>query len=163
VVDETLAPQEVVLSLARQKALAVVPGLGAQEAKTVVLAADTIVVLDKQILGKPSSQNEAKEMLSRLSGRCHQVFTGVALYSGGKIFDGFETSSVYIRKLDNKEIERYVQTGEPDDKAGAYALQGIGSAFVEKIEGCYTNIIGLPMPLTVRLLREAGFSLLGLP
>jgi septum formation protein len=128
-----------------------------------VLGADTVVVIDGRVIGKPGSRKQAIEMLSRLSGRCHEVFTGVALVesSGSVPSTGYEVSRVYMRPIHAREMEAYVDTGEPMDKAGAYALQGIASAFVERIEGCFTNIIGLPVPLVVRLLRGAGVPVLG--
>src|SRR5262249_43826865 len=109
--------------------------------------------------------DEACAMLSRLSGRCHEVFTGVAIMElpQDKVEADYEVSRVHFRKMEPREIESYVATGEPMDKAGAYALQGTGSAFVERIEGCFTNIIGLPIPLVVQMLRRLGISILGLP
>lgn len=130
-----------------------------------VLGADTVVVLDGEVLGKPSSESDACAMLARLSGRAHDVYTGVALLD---LASGTEqccqvVSRVTFRKMQTAEIEAYVSTGEPMDKAGAYALQGTGSAFVERIDGCFTNVIGLPIPHVVQLLRRAGVAILGLP
>ncbi len=137
----------------------------ATPAASVILGADTIVVLDEHILGKPNNRDEAVEMLSLLSGRCHQVVTGCAAIRlpDNDMQTGYEVSQVYFRTLDRREIESYVATGEPDDKAGSYALQGAASAFVERIDGCYTNIIGLPMPLVIKMLRQFGIGVLGLP
>lgn len=136
----------------------------------VVLGADTMVVLHGDLLGKPGSKEEAVEMLNRLQGRPHLVHTGLVVLTGtpGKTrypeeFQAVETSKVYFRTLDQREIEAYVETKEPMDKAGAYALQGIGAALVEKIEGCVSNIIGLPVPKSVEILRKAGINILGLP
>ncbi len=161
-------PGEIVLALSRAKAEEVALALkesGKESAgDLVVLGADTIVVLGADILNKPASREDAYSMLSRLSGKCHQVYTGVTLVklSDFSHLEGFEVSRVVFRSLDPREIEAYIDTGEPMDKAGAYALQGTASCFVEAIEGCYTNIIGLPVPLTTALLRQAGISVLGL-
>jgi septum formation protein len=162
--DRSWRPEKVVLELARTKAEDVARTLPPGE-NYIVLGGDTIVVLDEQVLGKPSSKDDACDMLRRLSGRSHTVYTGLAVLHlpGGEVKQGFERSDVTFRKLNDKEIISYVETGEPMDKAGAYALQGIGSAIVEKISGCYTNIIGFPMPLLVRLLRESGVAILGTP
>ncbi len=122
----------------------------------IILGADTVVVLDGDILGKPRSSEDACLMLQRLQGRWHEVYTGVAVLADTKELTGYEATRVRFCPLSNLEIKSYVQTGEPLDKAGAYALQGIGSAFVERIEGCFTNVIGLPLPLTMRLLKASG-------
>jgi septum formation protein len=162
--DPKMTPEQVVTSLACLKAEHVAKHkLNGQS--SLVIGADTIVVLDGKILGKPNDDDEACAMLKLLAGNCHKVFTGVAIYrpADGKQLVDYAISSVYIRNLEDKEISAYVKTGEPLDKAGSYALQGSGSAFVEKIEGCFTNVIGLPMPLTVKLLRQAGVSIFGLP
>jgi septum formation protein len=131
----------------------------------VILAADTVVVVDQKILGKPESKEHAFEMLMSLSNKVHEVYTGVSVaklnYNYHK--QDFAISKVFFRKLDPIEIKSYINTNEPFDKAGAYALQGIASCFVEKIEGCYTNVIGLPMPLTINMLRDSGIQILGLP
>jgi septum formation protein len=161
-------PQEVVVELAYAKAKAVADLLNGQKQEPgacLILGADTIVVLGREIMGKPSSREDAYQMLMRMSGRCHKVFTGVALLNAtdGTVVKDYAQSDVYFRSLDPTEVRSYVKTDEPMDKAGAYALQGTASCFVEKIQGCYTNIIGLPVPLTVRLLRQSGVSVLGLP
>ena len=143
-VDETRLPDEppvhFVQRLAQKKACAV----SAQE-NQLVLAADTVVVLDEQILGKPSSAEEAEAMLASLSGKTHQVMTGVCLRGRGfeKLF--CVTTEVVFRPLAPEEIRRYVQTGEPMDKAGAYAIQGGAAGMVREIHGSYTNVVGLPL------------------
>ena len=123
----------------------------------VVLGADTVVVLDGNILGKPGSPEEAQEMLARLSGHEHEVITGVALVQSGdanrKVVT-HETTTVFFRELTKREIADYTATGEPLDKAGAYAIQGIAGRFVTRLEGCYFNVMGLPVALVDRLLRE---------
>jgi septum formation protein len=130
-----------------------------------VLGADTIVVIDGRILGKPSDEAEAVEMLSILSGRTHIVFTGYAIVNSGypemKIV-ACARSEVFIRTLSKAEIQSYVLTGEPMDKAGAYAIQGVGAAIVERIYGSYTNVVGLPLCEVARDLKKRGiFDFLG--
>lgn len=170
-VDESIDssdPAFVVEDLAEAKARAVGAQasrmLSAASGTMLVLGADTIVVLDNEILGKPRDKDDAVRMLKQLSGRSHQVFTGVSLVRipGDKVRTIHTMTDVHFRDLDLSEIKAYVETGEPMDKAGAYALQGIASAFVRKIEGCYTNVIGLPVPDTVALLREHGVEVLGI-
>lgn len=161
-------PAEVVHFLAEAKAQAVAAQIKDREpngAHSLVLGADTIVVLGNEILGKPANREHAYQMLMRMSGRHHRVFTAVCLIDvyGAQTTTKHEVSSVYFRSLDPAEVRCYVKTEEPMDKAGAYALQGTAGAFVDKIEGCYTNIIGLPMPLTVSMLRQAGLKVLGMP
>ncbi len=166
IIDEKLTPAELVVDLATAKAQEVVARIAASTCgATVVLGADTVVVIDGAVIGKPVSRSQAIEMLSRLSGRCHEVYTGVCLIDvpTGDVTSAYEVSKVYMRALEAAEIEYYVETEEPMDKAGAYALQGAASAFVERIDGCFTNIIGLPIPLVVRLLRDCGIEILGLP
>lgn len=128
----------------------------------VTLAADTIVVLDGELLGKPENPGEARDMLGRLAGREHQVLTGVAVFDGAaeRLVAGLEPSMVTIAALTAEEIAWYVATGEPLDKAGSYAIQDLGALFVERVEGNYTNVVGLPLPLTYRLFEELGFNLL---
>ena len=138
--------------LARDKAAAVAPRFP----NRVVVGADTVVVLDGAVLGKPADDAAAIGMIGRLSGRCHDVLTGVALRLGGRVLGGVEVTRVTFATLDAARIRWYVETGETGDKAGAYAVQGIGSRFVERIEGSYTNVVGLPIPLVDRLLRQFG-------
>lgn len=170
-VDETIpdgvTPEELVEMLARKKAEDVLNSLVPHK-HLVIIGADTMVVLDGKLIGKPTSVEDAEEMLSRLSEHTHIVVTGVTVLEKRgdkelKRFQHVEKSYVTFRKLEQAEIKAYVDTKEPMDKAGAYALQGIGAALVEKIEGCYTNIIGLPVPETVLMLRQAGVNILGLP
>lgn len=180
-----LKPAELVVSLASSKAQDVAGRMPAEDAvdneaaslpagdtagsitagtRALILGADTIVVLNDQVLGKPVSKQDACRMLAVLSGQCHQVYTGIAIVElpSRMIRTSYEVSNVYFRRLEEAEIESYVATGEPMDKAGAYALQGIGSAFVEKIEGCFTNIIGISVPAVVAMLRQFGVPVLGL-
>jgi len=140
--------------LARQKALAVAQ----RRPKDTVLGADTVVVVDGQLLGKPSDAADAARMLRLLSGREHQVITGVCLVVGGKPSVASETTTVTVSELTDKDIAAYVASGEPMDKAGAYAIQGIASRWIPRIEGDYSNVVGLPVALLWRLLREVELS-----
>ena len=121
-----------------------------------VLAADTIVVVAEEIFGKPVNVTEATAMLSRLSGRSHHVITGVCLLNAQCGVEESQTveTEVFMRRLDTADIEGYIATGEPMDKAGAYGLQGIGGCLVQRIEGSYSNVVGLPLCETVELLRR---------
>jgi septum formation protein len=171
-VDPNLSPEELVIELATRKAQAVQAKLLDEKIplsndKTIIIAADTIVFCGGNVLNKPSSKKEAVEMLSYLSAKTHQVYTGVTVLAfeeahSSTIMNSFsDVSKVRFRELSPFEIEAYVETGEPMDKAGSYALQGVGCALIESIEGCYTNIIGLPMPKLVLLLRSMGVEALG--
>lgn len=122
--------------------------------KTIV-AADTIVLCDGRVLGKPRDDDESAGMLSYLSGRMHEVITGIALISRpNKRIVEMERTKVYFRKLTSEEIAIYVNTGEPRDKAGGYAIQGYGSVLVDRIEGCYFNVVGLPVPRLFGMFRR---------
>lgn len=147
VVPENAQPQDVVMSLALQKAQAV----AAEHENAVVVGSDTVVALDGKILGKPYSEQEACEMLRSLSGRTHKVFTGVAIVGGGKVKNFFDETDVEFYPLDDGEIRKYVATGEPMDKAGAYGIQGKGAVLVRKINGDFFNVMGLPIS---KLYRE---------
>ena len=149
-------PAAYVVRVAREKAAAV----ARRFPQALVLAADTIVVLDGEILGKPQSAADARRMLARLSGRQHTVLTGLALLRSCPELMLCDTVStrVRFRELHCEEIAHYVASGEPLDKAGAYAIQGDAAAFVAAIEGCYTNVIGLPRRRTAALLRTAGLE-----
>ena len=124
-----------------------------------VLGADTTLELDGKIIGKPDSPAHAAAILRELSGRTHQVLTAVALAEGGQTRERLSVSQVHFRRLEEDEIRRYIATGEPMDKAGAYGIQGRAAVFIEEIHGSYTGIVGLPLFETASLLREAGFSL----
>ncbi|MFH0960515.1 MAG: Maf family protein [Pseudomonadota bacterium] len=149
------SPERQVQRLAAEKAA----DIAKKYAGSWVLGADTIVVIDGRILGKPSDRAEAESMLSTLSGRTHNVFTGYSImnlsFPGSNIV-GFSRSEVMIRKLSHDEIQGYVDTGEPMDKAGAYAIQGVGAAIVEKVCGSYTNVVGLPLCEVARDLKKLG-------
>ena len=122
-----------------------------------VIAADTIVVLGETILGKPADDADAKRMLRELSGRAHEVKTGTAVLYQEKTVLKVVTTKVFFRRLTEKEIDWYVQTGEPLDKAGAYGIQGKGAVLVEKIEGSYDNVVGLPLTAVYEILKDHLF------
>ncbi len=167
IADPDMPPDELVVRLATDKARAVVEkiDLAGPVEDVLVMGFDTTVVLRGRVLGKPASAEEAADMLKAMSGRSHFVYTGVALLKcpEGAVSTAWQRSYVCFRTLAIEEINAYVATGEPMDKAGSYALQGAASAFVERIEGCYTNVIGLPVPLLVTMLRSYGISVLGCP
>jgi septum formation protein len=137
--------------LARDKARAVF----ARHPESAVLGADTVVVVDEHLLEKPSGQADAARMLRLLSGRTHQVITGVCLVAPDFEQSEAEITQVIFSPLSEGEIAAYVASGEPLDKAGAYAIQGMASRWVERIEGCYFNVVGLPVPRVYRMLRAA--------
>jgi septum formation protein len=145
-------PLDYAQRLARAKALAVF----ARHPADTILGADTVVVVDEHLLEKPRDHNDAARMLGLLSGRTHQVITGVCLVNAGLEQVAAVTTQVSFAQLSEVEIADYVRTGEPMDKAGAYAIQGIASRWIERIEGCYFNVVGLPVPQVYRMLRSAN-------
>ena len=150
-------PASYVARLAREKAAQ----LAEPYPSAWVLGADTVVVLDQRILGKPADAAEARAMLSSLSGREHTVMTGVAVVHRGRgviVQCDVVSTRVRFRPLQAAAIEAYIATGEPFDKAGAYAVQGAGGQFVAALEGCYNNVVGLPLQRTTALLRSAGYG-----
>lgn len=152
--EEPLAhenPEEHVRRLARRKAEAIAARPG-----DVVLGADTVVVVDGEILGKPEDRTDAEQMLRKLSGREHVVITGVCLRAPDKTVVEVESTVVHFRALSEDEIRGYAASGEPLDKAGGYAIQGLASKFIDRIEGCYFNVVGLPVALVYRKLKELG-------
>ncbi len=154
--DTTKDPKEEVARVSRAKAMAV-PAAPDE----LVIAADTIVVCDGKLLGKPGSPENAVRTLRLLSGREHQVMTGLTLRKGDTILSHTEVSSIHFRELDPREIEAYVATGEPLDKAGAYGIQGKAAVFVTRLEGDYYNVMGLPVCTLTQRLRELGVPVLG--
>jgi septum formation protein len=155
--DETLRPWRNPARLARMLALekarsSLVPG-------ALVIGMDTLVVARGKILGKPADAVEAIRMLKSLSGRTHQVITGVALLLGTRSAAGSATTRVAFRKLTVSEMEWYVSTGEPMDKAGAYGIQGLARIFITRIDGCYFNVVGFPVDCFQRLLRRLGIRM----
>ena len=149
-IEPDTPPHEAVMSLARQKALAV-----AQTCPDdLVIGADTVVVYGGTILGKPADAADAARMLRMLSGKTHTVYTGVCLARAGKAETFFEQTQVTFYPLTQQEIDAYIATGEPMDKAGAYGIQGRGCTLVERISGDYFNVVGLPVAAVCRRLRE---------
>jgi len=148
--------EDYVVRLAKEKAEDAAHQLGGNQ--LVVLGADTTVVVDEEILEKPSDPADAVRMLRLLSGRSHQVMTGVCLLvrdsKNSNSLTAIEKTTVIFRSLGEEEIQSYVATGEPLDKAGAYAIQGRASRWIPRIEGCYFNVVGLPVPLVYRMLEE---------
>ena len=150
-------PEAALIGLARAKALAVAAGLPREGGRTIVLGADTEVVLDGALLGKPRDEADAVRILTRLRGRTHEVITGLALVEvggAGREATSAVVSRVTMRDYGDEEMAGYVATGEPFDKAGAYAVQGLGSRLVARVDGCLTNVIGLPITTTRRLLES---------
>lgn len=152
-VDKSATPEETVKRLAVQKARNVSACADSDE---IVIAADTVVFIDGKILGKPVDAADAAEMLRTLSGRGHHVCTGIAVIDNaiGKSFCCFERTLVHFKHLTDSEIERYIASGEPMDKAGAYGIQGKGALFVEWIKGDYFNVVGLPLCRLAQVLKE---------
>jgi septum formation protein len=150
-IDETPrageSPRDYVLRLAAEKARAIEGDL--------VLAADTTVVLCNEIMGKPADAADAARMLRALSGKRHEVLTGVALKRAGKIALDIASTAVWFAPLSEREITDYVASGEPMDKAGAYGIQGLASKFIDRIDGSYSNVVGLPIALVWRMLTSA--------
>ena len=154
-----LPAPELVKALSRAKALHVARD---EAPDAIVIGSDTVVVLDGDILGKPASPQQAKKMLSALSGRSHEVYTGVTVCQGDRVVSRAEVTQVTFRRLDPEEIARYVRTGEPMDKAGAYGIQGYGALLVEGIRGDYSNVVGLPVCCLGRMLLDFGVDCLAL-
>ena len=152
---EHAAPDELVRALALQKARAVAD----THPNDLVVGADTVVYLDGDILGKPHTPENAKAYLSRMQGRKHTVYTGVAVLSGTYADVRHCCTDVTFAPMSEAEIDWYVSTGEPLDKAGAYGVQGPGGIFVERVEGNYFNVIGMPLPLLYQMLTRAGVPL----
>ena len=148
------APADYVLRLAEQKALAIVRKLNGQHADLPILAADTTVALGNEIFGKPENDADAFNMLKKLSGSTHQVHTAIALAFNGQCETALNTTLVQMMPLTDAMIETYIATGEPRDKAGSYAIQGLGGNWIKRIEGSYTGVMGLPVHETALLLDK---------
>jgi septum formation protein len=157
--DETSAnpdPKERVMENALAKARSV---LGNVE-EGLIVGADTVVYIDERILGKPSSDDEARRMMATLSGRVHRVFTGLAVIDAESGLEevSCEETQVHLMELSDEEISRYVESGEPMGKAGAYAIQGLGAVFVDRVVGCFHNVVGLPLSLLWKMIRGMGYD-----
>ncbi|WP_342415205.1 Maf family protein [Paenibacillus sp. FSL R10-2782] len=159
---ESWTPQQIVETLAVRKAEVVVNIASQSEEDGLVIGSDTIVVLDGLVLGKPADHADAVRMLTALQGRTHLVFTGVACIHTltGKTLVRHRQTEVTMKSLSHEQIVAYVNTGEPSDKAGAYGIQGLGAMLVESIQGCYFNVVGLPLSLLSDMLSEFGVSVL---
>jgi septum formation protein len=165
-INEEHLPHEIaaayVQRLAQEKAQAIWTlrsALDTPEDPLIVLGADTSVVCDGHILGKPTNSDDARRMLKILSGRTHAVLTGIAAATRNKIVSDVEITQVTFNVLKDSEIAAYIATGEPLDKAGAYAIQGLAARWIPRIEGCYFNVVGLPIARTITLLEEARAKL----
>jgi septum formation protein len=156
--DERALPRESPASHAERLARAKAEAVAANESDAIVIGADTIVVLDGDILGKPRDAADAAAMLQRLSGRTHTVLTAVAVVRDGRTVSGVESVEVTFRPLTAEQIDAYIATGEPMDKAGAYGIQGYGAVIVERVNGDYFAVMGLALGRMVDLLAQAGFS-----
>lgn len=150
VVPENSEPQDVVMALSLQKASAVAK----DNPEAIVVGSDTVVSLDGKILGKPHSKNEAVQMLKSLSGRTHKVFTGVAIVNADMSTEFYDETDVEFYSLSDEEINNYVATGEPMDKAGAYGIQGKGAVLVKRIDGDFFNVMGLPVAKLYREMKK---------
>ena len=163
-IDESRQPgenaEDYVLRLARSKARAALDAIDPTNLERPVLAADTTIAIDGDIIGKPSEQMPCCDILARLSGRSHEVLSAVALASSAGVAWRLSRNRVCFRALDAAEIEAYCASDEPRDKAGAYAIQGFAAVFVERLEGSYSGVMGLPLFETAELLRGAGIRLL---
>lgn len=150
------------ISLATYLSVEKAKNVAKNHTQAIVIAADTFVVFEDTILGKPHSPERAKEMLSMLQGKSNTVITGVTIMDGdsGQTETFVDQSKVYIKKLSNREIDNYVKTGEPLDKAGAYAIQELGAVFIEKIEGDFFGVMGLPLVQVVENLKKFGIYVL---
>ena len=155
--ESGLSGGETAKQLSRAKCLEVAAAAGEDD---VVIAADTVVCLDDEILGKPANAADAERMLRALSGRDHRVFTGVTVARGDRVLSDYEETAVHFRALSEREIAAYIETSEPMDKAGAYGIQGRASLFVRGIEGDYFNVVGLPLCKLGQMLKELGVDLL---
>ena len=155
--DETLSVEDAVAEVSRKKAEAV----GATHPGRLIVSADTIVTVDGKVLGKPHSEGDARAMLRSLSGRTHTVMTAFCLYRDGEARTHVEKTDVVFKLLSDEEIQAYIATGSPMDKAGAYGIQDGAAVFVERLCGDYYNVMGLPLCALVKRLRESGVPVLG--
>lgn len=154
-------PEQIVEGLSRRKARAASEQLAGQALEdAIIVGSDTIVVLDREVMGKPKDKDDALRMLRALSGRVHEVYTGVSCVrvSDGKTMTSHRVTKVRMRKLTDEQLLRYIDSGEPQDKAGAYGIQELGALLVESIEGDFFNVVGLPVSLLAAMLEAYGIS-----
>ncbi len=160
--SEICDPEKLTEELSRRKAEAVrdhLSRLGKLDNETVIIASDTVVFVCGEILGKPKDRDDAERMMRMLSGKSHTVTSGVALVHSGKTFSAHSTTKVTFDELDEEFIDKYVSSNEPYDKAGAYAIQGRAAEVISKIDGCYFNVVGLPVNRLIHLARENNIPL----
>ncbi|GAB4262797.1 Maf family protein [Thermincola ferriacetica] len=157
-IPAAMTPADTAMNLALQKA----QNVAGKIASGIVIGADTIVVLNGHVLGKPKDKTDAVNMLQALRGTSHRVITGLAVIDAedGKTVQAFEETEVCFKNISDDDIDAYVATGEPMDKAGAYGIQGLGGLFVAGIRGCYFNVVGLPIPLLAEILKGFGVDIL---
>lgn len=154
--DDCVHPCDAVRILSERKGRAVLDSLAEEGCDKLIISSDTLVELDGKPLGKPCSETEARTMLRALSGRRHNVHTGIALHLRGRVYSGVATTGVCFREISDSEIDSYIATGEPMDKAGSYGIQGLGGKFVEKTDGDFDTVVGFSIRLLLNLAREAG-------
>ena len=158
--DESFAeyvhPSDAVKILAERKGRAVLDLFNSGAEDKFIISSDTLVEIGGKPLGKPASEDEARDMLRELSGKRHNVHTGIAVHFGGRVFSSVATTGVYFKELSDGEIRDYIATGEPMDKAGSYGIQGIGGKFVEKIDGDFDTVVGFSVRLFLELAERAG-------
>ncbi len=153
-IEQHVNPADAVMELAKRKALVIAE----DHPNSFVVGSDTVVAQEELILGKPENPTEAKEMLQRLSGKTHSVYTGVAIIQGQKEHVFYEKTDVTFWELAEEQIDAYIATGEPFDKAGAYGIQALGAIFVKEIKGDYFSVVGLPISKVYRALKDMGFT-----
>jgi len=148
--------------LAQKLALGKAQDVAQKHKNAIIIGADSFVILGKKLLGKPRTPQKAREMLKKISGKKHKLITGIAIIDTkkNKVFTDYEITEVWFKKLSNEEIEKYIKTGEPLDKAGGYAIQKLGCLFIEKINGNYTNVVGLPINKVYEYLLKLNADIL---
>jgi len=152
--DKSISPSEIASRLALKKASAI-----RLKQDELALTADTVVVIDGEILGKPGDNSEARLFIEKLSGKKHDVITAIVLKkTDSETYTGIETTGVYFRTMTSEEIDWYIASGEPFGKAGGYAIQGLGGLFIHRVDGCYFNVVGLPVFRLMSVLHEAGYD-----
>lgn len=157
-----LSPVEIVMTLSQRKAEEARAKLRSQGQQGIIIGADTVVVKNNKILGKPKDEEEAKATLKLLQGSFHEVYSGIACIDlkQGRMRLAHRQTRVWLKPLDDAQIQAYINSGEPMDKAGAYGIQGLGAVFVDRIEGCYFNVVGLSLSLLSEMLRDFGIEVL---